>query len=143
MIRERLIGSWRPQRWEWSSGGDVLFATENLQGILIYAPDGMMAVQVAATRGKPAQFLRSRGHGVWLTMKRWFFTAPGIQWGYSGRYEVDEAQACVRHFIEVRSLAVPRQPVLERKLKLNGDQLQLEFEDRHSRDCVTWRRVNA
>jgi hypothetical protein len=143
-IHSNIVGGWRPHRWEWSSSktGALLYATTNLEGLLIYAPDGTMSVRVRSTRG-PALPVATSAHGQTLVLwaKRLLIATPGFEWGYSGRYEVDESNQEVHHYAEMRTRWIPREPVLRRKLTLHDDLLCLAYTDRGAHDRIMWRRA--
>jgi hypothetical protein len=139
-----LLGGWRPHRWEWNSSktGELLYATSNLEGLLIYANDGTMSVRVRSTRG-PALNVETSTHGETLVLmaKRWLVAMPGFQWGYFGRYEIDAENQEVLHYAEMRTRFIPREPVLRRKFSLDSDLLCLEYTDRGAQDRLFWRRA--
>jgi hypothetical protein len=144
MNNANLLGGWRPHRWEWNSSktGELLYATSNLEGLLIYASDGSMSVRVRSTRG-PALKVATSTHGETLVLraKRWMVATPGFQWGYFGRYEIDAENQEVLHYAEMRTRFIPREPVLRRKFSLESDLLCLEYTDRGAQDRLFWRRA--
>ena len=144
MSLDTLVGGWRPERWEWSSGatGTRVYSTRHLAGLLIYAGDGTMAVHVRSTRGAPEALRSTRwGCGLVLTVKALLVATPGFRWGYSGRYVVEEARGQILHHVEARSLWAARGSILRRNYELKGDRLCLEFEVAGSRDRLIWRRA--
>jgi len=147
-MQDELLGGWRPVRWEWEScrTGQLLYATENLEGLLIYAADGTMSVRVRSTRkasssAPPPPWRLRQTPLQWI--KRLSVATPGYQWGYSGRYEIDEARSELLHHVELRSIGVSSEPILRRHFTLDADRLCLEYTDRGSRDRIHWRRAAA
>jgi len=109
-------------------------------GLLIYQPNGSMAVQLV--RDPPAGGTTEPGRASAAVKARAF---DGY-YAYYGRYEVDEPGGLLRHVVEQSLWPTERGHTYTHRFRLIGDTLileavntfELDGEQRHSR--ITWAR---
>lgn len=130
-----FIGSWRlvSQHTHYPDGRIELSRGENADGIIIYDAAGTMAVQLMRTDEHAQEYTDSS------TLK----TALEGFLAYYGRYEVDEAEGVVRHFIIGSSFFDWRGTTLVRAYEFAGDTLTLKAQSPlgDSTRLLVWRRV--
>jgi hypothetical protein len=121
-IAEALIGVWRLR--EYSEGTAALFPFgPDPDGLLIYTPDGFVSALLMA-RGRPN--LSGNGFGEGTPAE---YASAGKSFiGYTGHYEVDEANLVVTHRPTVAFVPNMIGSVQQRLVDLRGDILVLTAE---------------
>lgn len=144
----RLVGLWEMvEDQELDTAGQVVARDRDVVGLLVYSPDGRVAVQIMYRRGRPtvstANDIASTGVG--LGHIQWSLdearTAIDTYDAYFGTYVVDAARGRVTHHVtgELRPSATAAS--YQRQYELHDDQLWLRSADPSERWRVVWRRV--
>ena len=120
--RERLIGTWRLVSFEAKGkDGQVYYPMgQGLVGMLFYAPDGHMSVQLMSP-ARPQFASPAYGAGDdadWAKAARGYFA-------YAGRFTVDEAKPEVTHHVEMALNSYWTGRPQTRRIRLDGDDLEL------------------
>jgi hypothetical protein len=128
-LRERVLGAWRIRDAETvnvTSGTSTpwLGRPRPYSGMIIYLPNGFMSVQIGAARA-PAR--AGAGFGALSTDEQIAYV--DTWYAYYGRFEIDECQSRVRHFIEGSLFAFETGATLVRTLSLENDVLTLRTVD--------------
>jgi len=146
-LRERVLGAWRivdAETVNVTTGAVAPWAgrPRPYSGIIVYLPNGIMSVQIGAARPAPRADV---GFG---TMSSEDLQSYAATWyAYHGRFEVDEAQSQVRHFIEGSLLAFETGKTYVRSVRLENDVLTLrtldldKSPDGDTFNRLTWRRI--
>lgn len=144
----RLIGSWEMvEEQEVDASGKVTARDRDVVGLLVYTPEGRMAVQIMYRRGRPtvstANDVVSIGLG--LGQIRWDVEAAraiiDTYDAYFGTYVVDAPRRRVIHRVmgELRNSELGANR--ERQYELHDDELWLRSSDPVQRWRIVWRRV--
>lgn len=131
MDRERLIGTWRlsEQIEKLSDGTRILPRGEHPLGLLMYAANGWMSVQLLRSERAARADLAE------------FETAMEEYLGYFGRYTVDPLRAIITHHIVGCSYPAYSGTDQVRHYTLNGDTLTLTAQSTRGQRILTWQRV--
>ena len=122
-LREQLIGAWRLVTYiETPVDGSPKRAPmgENVQGIIMYTPDGYMSAQLM-TPGR-----RNFASGDWFkgTNEEYADEASGYI-AYSGPFHVDEGKQTLSHSMDVSLFPGWIGQTQPRVVKISGDELHL------------------
>ena len=126
-VRDKLIGSWRLAWVEEQAADGKMFRAEQT-GVIMYARDGHMAVQIMLPEGKNAPENNPVKYD------------QGSYEAYYGTYDVDEVAHTVTHHVEgalVRSLIGKS---LTRVYRLEGKQLMLKSSRPDEHWTIVWER---
>jgi len=136
-MQSAFVGTWLlvSQHTVFADGASRPSRGENASGILMYDSSGYMAVQLMRTDEQARLFFDLRD----------FETAMQGFHAYFGRYEVDEAQRIVRHFVEGSGYFDYRGTTQVRHYAFNGDTLTLRAQspDDDSTRVLVWRRAGV
>lgn len=143
---ERLLGAWEAVEDQGLGPNGEVVAREAIQGLLVYTPEGRMAVQLMYP-GRPEVSTASDqvSTGVGLGRIGWDAedarAAIDTYDAYFGRYEVDPARNLVTHVVvgELRPPGVGAR--YGRRFELRGEELWLTPENAAEGWRVVWRRV--
>jgi len=121
-LRNRLIGAWRLAEFSViARDGSVTHPMgEDLEGLIIYSPDGYMSGQLMKL-GRPAYASGDMDHG---TTDELAAAAAGYL-AYSGPFYVDEEAATLRHHMSVSLFPNWIGDTQERFVELDGDTLTI------------------
>jgi hypothetical protein len=128
-LRERVLGAWRIRDAETvnvttGKTRPWLGRPRPYSGIIVYLPSGFMSVQIGAAR-PPAR--AGAGFGTLSADEK--IAYADTWYAYYGRFEIDERQSQVRHFIEGSLFAFETGATLVRALSLENDVLTLRTVD--------------
>lgn len=141
-LRDQILGAWKIKDAETvnvESGASKpwLGRPRPYSGILVYLPSGLMTVQISAAR-EPARADASFGK---LSANE-KIAYLDTYYGYYGRFEVDEAQSKVRHFIQSALFAFETGATLVRTFSLKDGVLTLKTDNLlASADGATFNRL--
>ena len=121
-LRDRLIGAWRLAEFSVIAGDGSLTHPmgEDLDGLIIYSPDGYMSGQLMKL-GRPEYASGDMEHG---TTEELAAAAAGYL-AYSGPFYVDEEAATLRHHMSVSLFPNWIGDTQERFVELDGDTLTI------------------
>jgi hypothetical protein len=130
MDREHLIGTWRliDQIETLSDGTQILPRGEHPLGLLMYAANGWMSVQLLRSERAARADLAE------------FQTAMEEYLGYFGTFTVDPARAIITHHIVGCSYPAYSGTDQVRRYTLTGDTLRLTAQSTHGTRILTWQR---
>jgi hypothetical protein len=131
MDREHLIGTWRliDQIETLSDGTQILPCGEHPLGLLMYAANGWMSVQLLRSERAARADLAE------------FQTAMEEYLGYFGTFTVDPARAIITHHIVGCSYPAYSGTDQVRQYTLYGDTLTLTAQSTRGQRILTWQRV--
>ncbi len=146
-LRERVLGTWRivdAETVDVETGASTPWGGKPrpYSGIIVYQPNGWMSVHIGAAR-QPLRADASLGSVSDSEKIGWFDT----WYGYYGKFEIDEAQSKVRHYVEGSMIAYETGVTLTRSIKMDGGLLTLTTENRAATAAgatfnrLTWRKL--
>jgi hypothetical protein len=117
-LSEALVGAWSLASYEaLAADGSVSHPLgRHAEGLLVYAPNGLMSVQIMAAGRRLWDHGGSDAHRA---------EAAAGYLAYAGRYEVDEAAATVVHRVEISLVPNWVGTDQRRAVALDGDRLEL------------------
>jgi hypothetical protein len=126
---------------------EIVARDRDVVGMIVYSPEGRMAVQIMYRRGRPVVSAKKDvvSTGLGLGEIRWSAedarAAIDTYDAYFGTYEVDREQSIVTHHVlgELRPPGVGAR--YRRRYELRGDDLWLSSTDSKERWRIVWRRV--
>lgn len=129
-LRDQILGAWRildAETVNETTGVRTpwLGRPRPYSGIIIYLPNGMMAVQIGAARGPnraDAGLLNLSGDEKVALVDTYY--------AYHGRFEVDEVDSKIRHFVEHSLFESETGATLVRTVSLVGGVLTLSTDNR-------------
>lgn len=134
-MQSAFVGTWRlvSQHTVLADGTLRPSRGEHARGILMYDASGYMAVQLMRTDDQARQFHDLRD----------FDTAMQGFHAYFGRYEIDEAQQIVRHFVEGAGYFDYVGTTQTRHYSFEGDRLTLKARSPHDNTTrvLVWQRA--
>ena len=139
-IFERLQGTWLLSRYEISTTGLHISYPFSIgpQGVLMYAPDGYMSVQLMSP-GRPLFHSDGMFDG---TADEYREAGKGYL-AYSGKYEVDEEAETVTHHLFVSLFANWIGSDQKRKVSFSGDSLKLQTLNGATMAWLTWEKASS
>ena len=136
---QRLLGAWRFVREVDTKGNGSpapAAAMSDCEGLLVYAPDGYMAVNIVPKGRK-----WSAGTATLDEMRE----TIGNGTSYVGRYEIDAAAQTVTHVVSISVDPAFQNKRLTRKYAFEGETLKLSgtfvFNGETIRFVITWERA--
>ena len=128
-LRDKVLGAWRildAETVDVKTGASVpwLNRARPYSGTIIYLPNGMMSVQIGSARG-PGRV----GAGIQNLSNEEKIGLLETYYAYHGRFEVDEAQSKVRHFVEHSLYEFETGKTLVRSIRLAGAVLTLSTDN--------------
>lgn len=126
-VSKRIVGTWRlVHSISIDSDGNTEYPYgEDAIGYIYYSDTGVMAVHISRKRrGEPRDV---------LDLKHDYLA-------YFGRYEIDDGEQVVRHFVEGQLFPGEHSEVLVRKYRFDGDLMSLKPVDGTNRE-ILWQRV--
>ena len=128
-LRDRVLGAWRildAETVNVTTGASRpwLGRPRPYSGMIAYLPNGLMSVQIAAAR-PPAR--SGAGFGALSAEEK--IAYADTWYAYYGRFEIDERQSQVRHFIEGSLFAFETGVTLVRAVSFENDVLTLRTVD--------------
>ena len=146
-LRDQILGAWRildAEKVNVTTGTTApwLGRPRPYSGVIIYLPSGMMAVQIAAARepSRPGAGLLNLSNGEKIDLLDTYYA-------YHGRFEVDEVQSKIRHFVDHALFESETGATLVRTVSLSGGVLTLSTDnllagpDGATFNRLTWARV--
>ena len=129
-LRDRILGAWRIRDAETvnattGASSPWLGRPRPYSGLIMYLPSGLMSVQIGAAR-PPAR--PGIGFGSLTPEDRLGYA--DTWYGYYGRFEVDEANAQVRHILEGSLFGFETGKTYVRAVNFVGEVLTLQTVDR-------------
>ena len=146
-LREQVLGAWRiidAETVNVTTGAVAPWSgrPRPYAGVIVYLPNGIMSVQIGAARPEPRAGV---GFG---NMSDADLQGYAATWyAYYGRFEIDEEQSQVRHFIEGSLLSFETGKTYVRSVHLEGDVLTLttlnldKGPDGDTFNRLSWRRI--
>ncbi|MCC2600592.1 lipocalin-like domain-containing protein [Sphingobacterium sp. FBM7-1] len=144
-IKNELIGTWKLLSYIEVpiEGDDSLFPMgKNPYGILMYSPDGFMAVQVS----KEARLLYKSNDKMMATQEEMASSLQGYI-AFCGRYKIDNKRAVVTYSIESSLFPNWNNQMQHRKIDFEGDILYLKSTEPilsngiYVNSYMTWQRM--
>ena len=144
----KLAGAWEMvEEQEIDSKGSVVARDRDVVGMLVYTPEGRMAVQIMYKHGRPTVSTTNDVESMGLGMGHVRWGAEGAQAAidtydaYFGTYVVDAQRNRVTH----RVIGELRPPGMganyERQFEFRNDELWLSSPDPAQHWRIVWRRV--
>jgi hypothetical protein len=144
---ERLVGAWEAVEDQGlGPDGEVVARDTTVMGLLVYTPEGRMAVQLMY-QGRPEVSTTNDevSTGVGLGRIRWDAedarAAIDTYDAYFGRYEIDPDRNLVTHVVEGELRPPGVGARYGRRFEFHGDELWLTPENPAEGWRVVWRRV--
>ena len=128
-LKEQLLGAWKIKDAETvnvTTGASQpwLGRPRPYSGILVYLPNGLMSVQIGAARERARA---DAGFGKLSADEKIAYL--DTYYGYYGRFEINEAQSKVRHFVDGALFAFETGVTLVRTFSLKNDVLTLKTDN--------------
>ncbi|MCM3879874.1 MAG: lipocalin-like domain-containing protein [Vicinamibacterales bacterium] len=141
-LKEQLLGAWKISDAETvnvATGASKpwLGRPRPYTGMLVYLPNGLMSVQIGAARERARA---DAGLGNLSADEKIAYL--DTYYGYYGRFEIDEAQSKVRHFVDCALFAFETGVTLVRTFGLKDGVLTLKTDNlAASADGATFNRL--
>lgn len=146
-LRDRVLGAWRIRDAETvnmttGTTRPWLGRARPYSGMIVYLPNGLMSVQIGAARTAARA---GAGFGTLTAEEK--TTYADTWYAYYGRFEIDEAESKVRHFIEGSLFAFETGMTLVRTVRLVDGVLTLRTvdllkgPDGETFNQLTWTRI--
>lgn len=140
MAKSALVGVWDLVSYEMTSADRVVLPLGgDPVGVGVYTTSGQMSAHLMAARRPP--FGEGRRPGADPIAPELIAQAAAGYIGYCGRYEVDEAQSLVSHFVDAAFIPDWVGTVMARTYEFRGDLLILRPPPRNGfASELVWRR---
>lgn len=141
LVGTSLVGTWSAQAEETVDPAGRTLASSPARGLLVYTPEGRMAVQIVVLP-RPVVPAVPEGPGevnAWNPEQT--RTVIETYDAYFGTYEIDEAHHTVTHHVQGELRPNLDGAAFRRRYEIDGDRLTLRSTDPRETWRVVWKRV--